>query len=256
MPTPHPLAAILTGAEGDSKLADEDSRDRQFFLELGGHTGRAHSSAAIRTARRQRYVVTDVYPGWSAPAGRLPVLGTGSTAGALGFERDGLGEGSRLAITGASGCIELSFQAGVLLLEPFDPPLQPLALALALFEFAPHARVLLRRRPGGVLLAARRAHTPFIGTCAILCTPDASDRRLPHRARRFDACRSYRRGNQLPRCLASSTQPSSRRGRFSGSNPMRILPPSRSMVMNIAHRSQSRRERCLSAHMCPSRGNG
>ena len=194
---PHPLAAILTGAEGDPKLPDKDPRDRQFFLELGGHTGRVHSSGAIRTARRQRYVVTDVYPVWSASAGRLAVLGAGSTAGALGFARDGLGEGSGLAIAGAPRCIELSFQAGVLLLEPFDPPLQPFGLALALFEFALHARVLLRRRPGGVLLAARRAHIPFIGTCAILCTPDASDRRLPHRTRRFDACRSYRRGNQL-----------------------------------------------------------
>ena len=197
MSTPHPLAAILTGAEGDPKLADEDPRDRQFFLELGGHTGRAHSSAAIRTARRQRYVVTDVYPSWFVAAGRLAVLGAGSTAGALGFARDSLGEGSRLAIAGASRCIELSFQAAILPLEPFDPPLQPFALARALFELALHARVLLRRRPGGVLLAARRAHTPFIGTCAILCTPDASHRRLPRRARRFDACRSYRRGNQL-----------------------------------------------------------
>ena len=197
MPTSHPLAAILTGAEGDPKLADEDSRDRQFFLDLGGHAGRAHSSTALRTARRQRYVVTDVHPGWSAPAGRLAVLGAGSPAWTFGFGRDGLGEGSRLATTGASRYIELSFQAGVLPLEPFDPSLQPFALTLALFEFALHARVLLRRRPGGVLLAARRAHTPFIGTCAILCTPDASQRRLPRPAPRVDACRSYGRGNQL-----------------------------------------------------------
>ena len=174
MPTPHPPAAILTGAEGDPKLADEDPRDRQFLLELGGHTGRAHSSAAIRTARRQRYVVADVYPGWSAAAGRLAVLGAGSTAGTLGFEGDGLGEGSRLATTSASRCIELSFQAGVLPLEPFDPPLQPFPLALALFELALHALVLLRRRPGGVLFVARRAHTRFIGTCAILCTPTSA----------------------------------------------------------------------------------
>ena len=197
MPTPHPLAAILTSAEGDPKLPDEDSRDRQFFLDLGGHAGRAHSSAAIWTARRQRYVVTDVHPGWSAPAGRLAVLGAGSPAWAFGCGRDGLGEGSRLAATGPSRCIELSFQTSVLPLEPFDPPLQPFALTLALFELALHARVLLRRRPGGVLVAARRAHAPFIGTCAILCTPGSS-RRLPRLAPRFDGCRSYRRGNQLP----------------------------------------------------------
>ena len=197
MPTPHPLAAILTSAEGDPKLPDEDSRDRQFFLDLGGHAGRAHSSAAIRTARRQRYVVTDVHPGWSAPAGRLAVLSAGSPAWAFGLGLGGLGEGSRLAATGASRCIELSFQAGVLPLEPFDPPLQPFTLTLALFELALHARVLLRRRPGGVLLAARRTHTPFIGTCAILCTPAGDRRRLPRLAPRFDGCRSDRRGNQL-----------------------------------------------------------
>ena len=197
MPTPHPPAAILTGAEGDPKLADEDPRDRQFLLELGGHTGRAHLSAAIGTARRQRYVVADVYPGRSAAAGRLAVLGAGSTAGTLGFGRDGLGEGSRLAITGASRCIELSFQAGVLPLKPFDPPVQPFAFALAFFEFALHARVLFRRRPGGVLLVACRAHTPFIGTCAILCTPDVSHRRLPRLTPRLDGCHAYRRGNQL-----------------------------------------------------------
>ena len=207
MPTPHPPAAILTGAEGDPKLADEDPRDRQFFLELGGHTGRAHSSPAIRTARRQGYVVADLYPGWSAEAGRLAVLGAGSPAGTLGFERDGLGEGSRLAKTGPSRCIELSFQAGVLLLQPFDPPLQRFALALALFELALHARVLLRRRPGGVLLAARRAHTPFIRTCGILCTPDASHPRLPRLAPRFDAFRSYRRGNELRGLKANAAQP-------------------------------------------------
>ena len=85
MPTPRALAAILTGAEGDPKLADEDPRDRQFFLDLGGHAGRAHSSAAFRTARRERYVVADVYLGWSAPAGRLAVLRARSSAWSLVF---------------------------------------------------------------------------------------------------------------------------------------------------------------------------
>ena len=145
MPTPHPPAAILTSAEGDPRLPDEDSRDRQFFLELGGHAGRAHSSAAIRTARRQRHVVTDVHPGWSAPAGRLAVLGAGSPAWAFGFGLDGLGEGSRLAATGPSRCIELSFQAGVLPLEPFDWPLQPFTLTLASLR----ARASRARAPPG-----------------------------------------------------------------------------------------------------------
>ena len=203
MSTPHPLAAILTGAEGDPKLADENPRDRQFFLDLGGHAGRAHSSAAIRTARRQRYVVAHVYSGWSAPAGRLAVLRAGSSPWAFRFGLDGLGEGSRLAIPGASRGIELSFQAGVLLLEPFDPPLQPFSLALALFELPLHARKLLRRRPGDVLLTACRAHTRFIGTCAILCTPDVSHRRLQRsrrtsrRAARTDAVTKYEGSSSL-----------------------------------------------------------
>ena len=136
--------------------------DRQFLLELGGHTGRAHSSAAIRTARRQRYVVADVYPGWSAAAGRLAVLGAGSTARTLGFEGDGLGEKgaawrkpARLAVSSSR------FRRVFCLSSRSNPPLQPFALALALFELALHALVLLRRRPGGVLFVARRAHTRF-----------------------------------------------------------------------------------------------
>ena len=58
---------------------------------------------------------------------------------------------------GASGRIELPPQAGVLLLDPFDPALQPFAFAL--LELALHARVILRGWPGGVLLAARRPDT-------------------------------------------------------------------------------------------------
>ena len=197
MPTPHPPAAVLTGAEGDPKLADEDPRDRQFFLDLGGHAGRAQSSAAIRTARRQRYVVAHVDPRWSAPAGRLAVFGTGPSAWAFGFGRDRLGEGSSLAMPGASGRIELPPQAGVLLLEPFDPPLQPFAFALALIELALHARVLLRGWPVGVLLAARRAHTRFIGTCEILCTPDVSRRRPQRSPCASTPAAGRERGNQL-----------------------------------------------------------
>ena len=55
---------------------------------------------------------------------------------------------------------------------------------------------------------------------------------------------------------AWSTPPSSLKGRFSGLNPMRILSPSRSMVVSIALRFRWRRERCLTAHRCPSRGSG
>ena len=172
----HPPAAVLTGAECDPKLADDDPRDGQFFLELGGHARRADLSTASRTARRQRCVVADIDPGWPAPACRLAVLGAGSSAWAFGSAGEGLGEGSGLAIPGASRRIELSSQAGVLLLEPFDTPLQPLAFTLRLFELALHACVLFLRRPGRVLLAAGRAHTRLIGTCAILCTPDVSHR--------------------------------------------------------------------------------
>ena len=93
--------------------------------------------------------------------------------GTLGFERDGLGEGSRLAIAGASRCIELSYQAGVLLLKPFDPALRPFALALALFELR-FTRACSSGRPGGVLLATRRAHTPFIGAPVQFCAPPTS----------------------------------------------------------------------------------
>ena len=189
----HPPAAVLTGAECDPKLADDDPRDRQFFLELGGHACRADLSTASRTARRQRCVVADIDPGWPAPACRLAVLGAGSSAWAFGSAGEGLGEGSGLAIPGASRRIELSSQAGVLLLEPFDTPLQPLASTLRLFELALHACVLLLRRPGRVLLAAGRAHTRLIGTCAFLCTRTSATAVLRRLAPRFrQVRRAYR----------------------------------------------------------------
>ena len=86
MATLHPSAAVLTGAECDPKLADDDPRDRQFFLELGGHARRADSSTASRTARRQRYVVADIDPGWpctGVPAGRTGhrLVGLGAWVG-------------------------------------------------------------------------------------------------------------------------------------------------------------------------------
>ena len=190
MPTPAPAGRNPDRRRGRLEIRGRGTRgDRQFFLELGGHTGRAHSSAAIRTARRQRYVVTDVYPGWSAPAGRLPVLGTGSTAGALGFERDGLGEGSRLAITGASGCIELSFQAGC----SASRAVRSAAAAARARARSLRVRASRARAPpasaGGASCSRRVGRIPRLSAPVQFCAPpDARDRRLPHRARRFDAC--------------------------------------------------------------------
>ena len=193
----HPRALIVTSAAGTRDSPTGDSRDRQFFLDLGcpcrssalSRRNPESSPAAVRRdAHPPRLVCT------SRPAGR-----SGPRLLALGVPACDLRDVSGLPTTAASPCIKLSFQAPAVLLKPFDRPLQPFTRARALFQPALHAGVPFSRRSGRVLLAARRAHTPLIGTCAILCTLDVGHRHPPRLARRLDPCRSSRPGNQLPR---------------------------------------------------------
>ena len=167
MATLHPSAAVLTGTECDPKLADDDPRNRQFFLELRGHARRADSSTASRTARRQRYVAADIDPGLpctGVPAGRT---GAGSSAWTAGSGGEGLGEGSGLAVPRASRRIELSSQASVLLSRAVRSAAAAVRVhSLGLFELALHACVPLPHRPARVLLPAGWAHTGPFGTCA------------------------------------------------------------------------------------------
>ena len=131
-------------------------------------------------------------------------LGAGSTAGTLGFERDGLGEGSRLAKPARLAASGSGFRRVLCLYKPFDPPLQPFALALALFELALHVLVLLRRRPGRLLRGASGAYLALsapVQFCAPPTSATAAFHVSPHAsalAARTDAVTNYNRYCSVP----------------------------------------------------------